>query len=66
MAKCSFCRTTIERGTGTMVVRNDGSILFFCSSKCDKNMLKLGREPRHLRWTAAYVKEQKGSKKVTA
>ncbi|MBI4017178.1 MAG: 50S ribosomal protein L24e [Candidatus Aenigmarchaeota archaeon] len=62
MARCSFCRETIDRGTGTMLVKNDGKILFFCSSKCDKNMMKLGREPRHVRWTGAFAREKKQSK----
>ncbi|MEM5782605.1 MAG: 50S ribosomal protein L24e, partial [Candidatus Aenigmatarchaeota archaeon] len=37
--KCSFCGNEIEKGTGTMFVKNDGKIFFFCSSKCEKNML---------------------------
>ncbi|MBI4147918.1 50S ribosomal protein L24e [Candidatus Woesearchaeota archaeon] len=63
MTRCSFCRKAIEQGTGTMLVKNDGKILFFCSSKCDKNLNKLGREPRHTRWTGAYAKEKQESKK---
>ncbi len=53
---CSFCNANIKPGTGTMLVRNDGSILYFCSDKCKKNMLKLKREPRKLKWTNKYVK----------
>jgi len=34
VAKCSFCGSDIEVGSGLMYVRNDGSILWFCSSKC--------------------------------
>lgn len=48
---CSFCGRLIEPGTGIMYVKNDGSILWFCSSKCRKNYLKLGRNPRKLKWT---------------
>lgn len=33
-----------------MYVENDGSILYFCSSKCEKNM-KMGRKPEDLEWT---------------
>lgn len=56
MAKCSFCKTDITPGTGKMFVRKDGSVLHFCSNKCEKNMLKLGRNPRYIKWTKAYEK----------
>jgi len=49
--RCSFCDGEIEPGTGKMFVKRDGSLLYFCSSKCEKNMLKLGRNPRRIRWT---------------
>ncbi|MEM0133702.1 MAG: 50S ribosomal protein L24e [Thermoplasmatales archaeon] len=48
---CSFCGSKIEFGTGKMFVRRDGSILYFDTSKCEKNFLKLHREPRRVRWT---------------
>ncbi|WP_457554539.1 50S ribosomal protein L24e [Candidatus Pyrohabitans sp.] len=48
--ECSFCRREIEPGTGKMYVKKDGTIYYFCSSKCEKNMLKLGRNPRKVRW----------------
>ncbi len=47
---CSFCGKSIPAGTGLMYVKNDGSILYFCSSKCKKNMLKLRRDPNKLKW----------------
>ncbi len=53
---CSFCGYEIEPGTGKMVVRKDGKILYFCSRKCEKNMLELKRNPRKLKWTKYYVK----------
>lgn len=53
---CSFCGNVVRLGTGTMLVRNDGSILYFCSHKCRKNMLKLGRDPRKFKWTSKYAK----------
>jgi len=56
MTKCSFCGYEIEKGTGTLFVQKDGKILNFCSSKCEKNMLKLKRKPRKLKWTKSYVK----------
>jgi large subunit ribosomal protein L24e len=56
MAKCSFCKSAIEPGTGTMYVKKDGSILNFCAMKCEKNMLKLGRTARYVKWTKAFEK----------
>jgi large subunit ribosomal protein L24e len=50
MAKCSFCSRQIEPGTGMMIIRNDGKILRFDSSKCEKSMMKLGRDPRDITW----------------
>ena len=49
--KCSFCGETIEKGTGKIFVRKSGKILYFCSRKCEKNMLQLGRKPRKVKWT---------------
>lgn len=58
---CSFCNREIEPGTGKMFVKRDGTIFHFCSSKCEKNMLKLGRLPRKVKWLVKQkkVEEQK-------
>jgi large subunit ribosomal protein L24e len=53
--KCTFCGYDIAPGTGINFVRRDGRMLRFCSSKCKKNTLKLGRDPRKLKWTKSYV-----------
>ena len=50
MAKCSFCSTVIEKGTGKMFVHAQGKIYYFCSTKCEKNLLKLERDPRNFKW----------------
>jgi len=42
-----------------MYVSNDASIQWFCSSKCRKNALKLKRDPRKLKWTEYYMKEER-------
>ena len=55
--KCSFCGKEIEKGTGVMFVKNDGRIFYFDSSKCEKNMLKLGREPARVAWIKKKVKK---------
>lgn len=59
MAKCSFCKSSIEPGTGKMYVQNDGRILHFCTSKCENNQLKLHRVARTLKWTKAWIKTKK-------
>lgn len=56
---CSFCGKEFERGTGKMFVKLSGAVLYFCSRKCEKNMIKLGRDPKKIRWTKRY-RELKG------
>jgi len=56
--KCSFCGAEIERGTGKIYVKKDGKIFYFCKMKCEKNMLKLKRSSRHIKWTELYRKEK--------
>ncbi|MBU1204112.1 MAG: 50S ribosomal protein L24e [Nanoarchaeota archaeon] len=56
MPKCSFCGENIPKGTGKIVVKKDGKVLYFDKSKCEKNMLKLKRKPRDFKWTASYEK----------
>ncbi|MBN1786724.1 MAG: 50S ribosomal protein L24e [Candidatus Methanofastidiosa archaeon] len=55
---CTFCGEQIEPGTGTMYVRKDGTIYYFCSKKCEKNMIVLKRKPRTTRWTSQYKREK--------
>ncbi|KYH41606.1 MAG: 50S ribosomal protein L24 [Candidatus Bathyarchaeota archaeon B26-2] len=57
--RCSFCGYEFPPGTGIMYVRNDGSILWFCSSKCRKSSLKLRRDSRKFKWTSYYGKEER-------
>ncbi len=51
MVSCSFCGKEIVPGTGKLYIKKDGKVLHFCSTKCEKNMLKLGRKPREHKWT---------------
>ena len=53
---CSFTHEEIEPGTGMMFVKRVGSVFFFKDSKARKNMLKLRRNPRRLKWTRRYEK----------
>lgn len=64
--KCSFCDKEIPRGTGKMYVKVDGKIYYFCSNKCEKNIVKLERKPRTTTWTGEYQKikhQETGAKK---
>ena len=54
MVKCTFCGSEIEKGTGKMYVKADSTTYYFCSSKCEKNMLKLKRIPRNVGWTEEF------------
>ncbi|MGQ9718938.1 MAG: 50S ribosomal protein L24e [Nitrososphaerales archaeon] len=54
--KCNFCGKDVPLGRGIMLVRNDGAVHWYCSSKCRKNNLKLRRDPRKLKWTMYYKK----------
>ncbi|RLE39652.1 50S ribosomal protein L24e [Candidatus Woesearchaeota archaeon] len=59
MSRCDFCKKVIERGTGKIYVKSDGKILYFCSSKCEKNTFKLNRKSRETKWTREYHKLKK-------
>ncbi|PXF60574.1 MAG: 50S ribosomal protein L24e [Candidatus Methanogaster sp.] len=48
---CSFCGNPIEPGTGKMFVKRDGTVYYFCKSKCQNNF-KLKRVPRKVKWIA--------------
>ena len=52
----SFTHEEIEPGTGMMYIKRDGSVFWFKDSKSRKNMLKLNRNPRRLKWTRRYEK----------
>ncbi len=58
MAKCNFCGSEIEKGTGMIYVEKVGKVYHFCSSKCERNV-DLGRKPKNVRWTQEF-KKQKG------
>jgi large subunit ribosomal protein L24e len=55
---CTFCGDEIEPGTGRMYIKKDGVIFNFCTSKCFKNLVVLGRVPRRTTWTRYYEREK--------
>ncbi len=54
MAKCIFCGKEQADYKGVFLIKNDGIVVYYCSSKCRKNHLKLGRDRRKLKWTEAF------------
>lgn len=64
MSACSFCGKPIEAGTGKMYIKRDATVYHFCSSKCQRNQVELGRVNRHVGWTKAYA-EHKGDRQAT-
>ena len=54
MVKCVFCGKEEHPHKGVHLIKNDGSVDFYCSSKCRKNSLKLKRDKKRLKWTEAY------------
>jgi large subunit ribosomal protein L24e len=60
----SFSKEPIPPGRGIMFVKKDGTIFYFKNSKTFKNMLKLGREGRLIKWTNKSIAiEQKTKQK---
>ena len=54
MTKCTFCGKEENSYKGVHLIRNTGTMSYFCSSKCRKNALKLKRDKRKVRWTDAF------------
>jgi large subunit ribosomal protein L24e len=59
MATCSFCGNEISAGTGKMFVKKDARLLYFCSRRCEKSLLKLKRTPRKTKFTVAAAQAKK-------
>jgi large subunit ribosomal protein L24e len=57
MSVCSFCGEKMEKGSGKIFVKSDGSILYFCSGKCEKNSNI--RDRKKIKWTSEYQKLKK-------
>ena len=72
MPECSFCGERIKPGTGLLFVKRDGTAFFFCSRKCEKNLLVLKRKPIATKWTKTHrlareaAKQGKKAKKKPA
>lgn len=62
---CHFCGKEISHGREMIFVNKKGDILYFCSGKCEKNVLNLKRKARKVKWTKAY-RDEKAIRKKTA
>ena len=56
MPKCSYCGKNYEFPKGLTVVMKDGTVRYFCSSKCRKNF---EMKRRKVRWISKKKKETK-------
>jgi large subunit ribosomal protein L24e len=63
---CNFCSRKIPKGSEVIFVTKKGKALYFCSSKCENNMVKLKRKPRKVKWTVEYRKEKEVRLKLLA
>ncbi len=54
MTKCVFCGKEEAFMKGINFIKNDGTVNYFCSNKCRKNAIKLGRDRKKIKWTEAY------------
>jgi large subunit ribosomal protein L24e len=62
MAECAFCGEKLKPGTGFLFVKKDGTALFFCKRKCEKNLLVLKRSPLSQKWAKAHRETKQASK----
>lgn len=58
MPECSFCKKNYDIPRGTTLVLPSGELLYFCSSKCQKNN-KLGRIGKKTKWVKKPKKDKK-------
>ncbi|MEM4360545.1 MAG: hypothetical protein QXV83_00150 [Candidatus Anstonellaceae archaeon] len=58
----SFSNELIPSGKGIMYVKKDGTIFYFKNSKTLKNMIKLRRDGRLVKWTKKTVVLEKKQK----
>lgn len=67
MVKCVFCGKEELAHKGVHLVRNTGSVDYYCSSKCRVNANKLKRDKRKVRWTEAFhITREKSRAKAKA
>jgi len=65
MPVCSFCKGPYKFPKGTTVIQKDGSVKYYCSSKCRKNS-EMGRLTKKVKWIqkSSIIKEEKAKRAV--
>ncbi len=64
---CTFCGKEIKKGTGVIFAKKDGTVSYFCSSKCRKNQLEKKYKPLKTKWTDTFhIEKQRHQKKQAA
>jgi large subunit ribosomal protein L24e len=58
MTKCVFCGKESSPYKGVHLIKNDGSVNFYCSSKCRRNSINLGRDKKKIKWTTFYTENR--------
>ena len=53
MVECTCCKKNITVGSRTIYVYKSGKTADFCSNKCEKNLIKLGRKAREQKWVTS-------------
>jgi large subunit ribosomal protein L24e len=61
-----YCGREEPAYKGIHLITNDGTVQYFCSSKCRKNALKLKRDKRKLKWTEAHKIARDKAKNLNA
>lgn len=56
MPICNYCKSEMPKGTGTLYIKKSGKFAYFCSSKCEKNAIILGRKPASKKWSSSLPK----------
>jgi len=62
MVKCTFTGREEHPHKGIHLIKNDGTVEYYSSSKAIKNARKLRRDKRKLKWTEAYHTERQKAK----
>ena len=57
MPACSFCKKNYDAPRGLTIFTFDGKSLFFCSSKCRRNVA-LKRDSKKVNWIRKKVKDK--------
>ena len=67
MVKCIFCGKDKGEHQGIHLLKNDGSVNYYCGSKCRKNDTNLKRDKRKVRWAEAFhERREKARAKIAA